>query len=67
MGRTHARFHVLCFSPPLGHIDAAAGKASMPLVSAHHLAKWLSRTAFLVILARIAWAIYTHKTKFDPQ
>jgi transposase len=49
---------------------AVTSPAWKPLYQ-HYLAKGLSRTAALVIIARkivrTAWSVYTHNTTFDPQ
>ena len=49
---------------------AVTSPAWKPLYK-HYLAKELSRTAALVIIARkiirTAWSVYTHNTTFDPQ
>jgi transposase len=53
----------------LAAMSAIKTKTWRPLYE-HYRAKGLSSTATLVILARriarTAWSIYTHKTKFDP-
>ena len=50
---------------------AAANTSAWKPIYQHYLAKGLSRTAALVIIARkiarTAWSIYTHNTTFDPQ
>lgn len=57
----------LLYTAAMAAVSTAAWK---PLYQ-HHLAKGLSRTAALVIIARkiarTAWSVYTHNTTFDPK